>query len=58
MKAWGSVHGVHVRIDAFDGARARGSFAGTFEFGNQSGGVSLPPLAVESGTFDVVVRRF
>ena len=55
-KAWGTVNGLQVTIESFDGARARGTFSGTFDFGNENGASPLGPIPVEDGRFDVKLR--
>ncbi len=55
-KGWGTVRGLRVTIEGFDGARVRGTFAGTFEFGNENGTTPLGPITVEDGRFDVPLR--
>jgi hypothetical protein len=55
-KGWGTVGGLRVTIEGFDGSRVRGTFSGTFDFGNENGTRALAPIAVEDGRFDVKLR--
>ena len=56
-KGWGSVHGLQMTIDYWDGVRLKGHFAGTFEFGNENGAKALGPLPVDEGRFAVELPR-
>jgi hypothetical protein len=55
-KGWGTVSGLRVTIEGYDGSRIRGTFSGIFDFGNENGTTPLAPIAVEDGRFDVPLR--
>jgi hypothetical protein len=55
-KAWGTISGLRVTIEGYDGGRIRGVFSGAFDFGNENGATPLPPITVEEGRFDLKLR--
>jgi hypothetical protein len=57
VRASGTLHGLRVIIDFYDGVRVRGTFSGTFDIESVSGAPPRGPIAVEDGKFDVVLPR-
>jgi hypothetical protein len=53
-KGWTTNTGIQVSLDAFDGARARGRWSGTFETPDPTNPADAP-ATVEKGRFDVVM---